>query len=279
MKLRSLTFSIFLLLPTLAGLRADTVVLKTGESLEGKILTETADAVVIEYHVSASITDQRTVPRAEIDKVEKEKADEIAYASIQGYKVDPEWSMQIDNYIRDIQILENFLGSYPNSPHASQVKENAKALAAEQTRVSNGELKLFGNWLGKDQAEKQQIQAQAQAAFAAMREKAAQGDTIGALNLFEEMKGTYSTALVYPGAVKYAAALISNLKRQVAAQKQALLKEEDNWTKTIGMALSDVGYMVASQLATIPRSKFTADMAALDAVLTKHNVGGTSMSS
>lgn len=56
------------------------------------------------------------------------------------------------------------------------------------------------------------------------------------------------------------------------ARNQAILGL-DLGTKTIGMALSDVGYMVAGPLATIPRTKFTADMAALETVIAKHNVG------
>lgn len=56
------------------------------------------------------------------------------------------------------------------------------------------------------------------------------------------------------------------------ARNQAILGL-DLGSRTIGMALSDVGYMVASPLATIPRKKFSADMAALEAVMSKHNVG------
>ncbi len=47
----------------------------------------------------------------------------------------------------------------------------------------------------------------------------------------------------------------------------------DLGTKTIGLALSDVGHMIASPLLTIARKKFTLDAAELDAVIDKHNVG------
>ena len=63
-----------------------------------------------------------------------------------------------------------------------------------------------------------------------------------------------------------------NELRGLLARNQAILGL-DLGTKTIGMALSDVGYMVASPLSTIPRGKFTADMAALTAVMDKHNIG------
>ncbi len=47
----------------------------------------------------------------------------------------------------------------------------------------------------------------------------------------------------------------------------------DLGAKTIGLALSDAGYMIASPLLTINRRKFNQDFAELEAVITKHNVG------
>ena len=47
----------------------------------------------------------------------------------------------------------------------------------------------------------------------------------------------------------------------------------DLGAKTIGMALSDAGRMIASPLSTLARGKFLADMAALEALIAKHHVG------
>jgi putative Holliday junction resolvase len=47
----------------------------------------------------------------------------------------------------------------------------------------------------------------------------------------------------------------------------------DLGTKTIGLALSDAGRMIASPLLTLARRKFTQNMAELDALIAKHNVG------
>ena len=44
--------------------------------------------------------------------------------------------------------------------------------------------------------------------------------------------------------------------------------------KTIGLAVSDRGFAVASPLETIRRRKFTADAAALGAVIAEREVGG-----
>jgi putative Holliday junction resolvase len=47
----------------------------------------------------------------------------------------------------------------------------------------------------------------------------------------------------------------------------------DLGSKTIGLALSDAGRMIASPLATLPRRKFAQDMAELEALIAKHHVG------
>ena len=64
---------------------------------------------------------------------------------------------------------------------------------------------------------------------------------------------------------------VNELKANLARNQTIL--GLDVGTKTIGLALSDVGYMIASPLQTIPRRKFTQDMAALEEVFAKHNVG------
>ena len=48
----------------------------------------------------------------------------------------------------------------------------------------------------------------------------------------------------------------------------------DLGSKTIGIALSDAGFAIASPLVTLKRKKFTADAAALKALIDEHGVGG-----
>ncbi len=44
--------------------------------------------------------------------------------------------------------------------------------------------------------------------------------------------------------------------------------------KTIGLALSDLGLMIATPMQTIRRGKFSADLEKLAAIITEQNVGG-----
>jgi len=63
----------------------------------------------------------------------------------------------------------------------------------------------------------------------------------------------------------------SALKGQLARNQTIL--GLDLGTKTIGLALSDVGYMIASPLKTIARRKFTQDWAELAEVIQSRNAG------
>ena len=64
----------------------------------------------------------------------------------------------------------------------------------------------------------------------------------------------------------------ANELRPLLSRNQTILGL-DLGSKTIGLALSDVGYMIASPLITLARRKFAQDFAALEAVLAQHNVG------
>jgi putative holliday junction resolvase len=63
----------------------------------------------------------------------------------------------------------------------------------------------------------------------------------------------------------------SELKAKLARNQTIL--GLDLGTKTIGLALSDTTYIIASPLVTIARRKFSQDAAGLEAIMDKYNVG------
>ena len=65
---------------------------------------------------------------------------------------------------------------------------------------------------------------------------------------------------------------LSDLKD--ALPRGARLMGLDLGSKTIGVALSDAGFTIASPLQTLKRKRFTADAAALKALIDEHGVGG-----
>src|SRR5437870_4574142 len=87
-------------LATLTGalrqLSADTITLIGGERIEGKITNETAADVTIEYK-SGGVTDVRTVPRNQIQKLEKDTPDETDFRPLKNAKPGPNW-LRVDEY-------------------------------------------------------------------------------------------------------------------------------------------------------------------------------------
>ena len=63
----------------------------------------------------------------------------------------------------------------------------------------------------------------------------------------------------------------SELKAKLARNQTIL--GLDLGTKTIGTALSDITYIIASPLVTIARRKFSQDATELEALIAKYNVG------
>ena len=61
---------------------------------------------------------------------------------------------------------------------------------------------------------------------------------------------------------------------RAACAPQTRLLGIDLGTKTIGLALSDAQRTIASPLETLKRSRFTADSAALAALVLDHKIGG-----
>jgi len=59
-----------------------------------------------------------------------------------------------------------------------------------------------------------------------------------------------------------------------ALQPRQCLLGLDLGSKTIGLAVSDPGFIIASPIDTIRRTKFTKDIGLLKEVITRRNIGG-----
>ncbi len=77
--------------------------------------------------------------------------------------------------------------------------------------------------------------------------------------------------------VERAMAIVAPTEMKAALAPRARLLGFDLGTRTIGLALSDSGFMVASPLETLQRTKFTPDAERLRAIITEKGVGGLVM--
>lgn len=210
----SLLLAGFLAVLPLTAARADTVVLKNGDKIEGKVQSETGDELTIEFKVTPTITDVRTVKKAEIAEVKKDAPDEAIFQALQVFKLGPNSQLPA-SYTKAIANLQAFLNQFPKSTHAGEVAQQLAAFADEKRRVDAGELKLNDRWLEKEEVEKERYQISGQILFSQMQDLAKRNDLVGALNVFDQIEKNFPGARIFPDAVDYAKQILPSLKAQV----------------------------------------------------------------
>jgi hypothetical protein len=219
--------SVLTLAMLLSSAFADTIILKSGERIEGKILNETDKELTLEIKISAGITDERVVAKTDIDKISKVSPEMEAYKAISTIQTGAN-SLAVSQYEPLLRALQGFLLQYPNSPNAAVVQAAFDDLQAEMKRVEKGEAKLDGQWLSKAEVEKEKIQIGGRIAFNYMKQQAAAGDFIGALNTFSALEKPYGGAATFPDSIDLARQIIARFKATVEAAipNQKVIKAE-----------------------------------------------------
>ena len=208
----------------MAAAWADTVTLKNGEKIEGKVTAETDAELTIEI-VSGGVVDERKVAKADVAKVDKMSADEIAWGPLQNLKLG-ENSLPAEQYDLIIAPLKDFTTKYPDSKHRSEAEQILGDFDGEKARVSGGEVKLGGKWMTKEEVERERYQISATIALNYMKSQAARGDAVGAMNTFEIIQKQFEGARAYLEAVGLARQVTASLKA-AATQRLAALPAEN----------------------------------------------------
>lgn len=217
---RVLTFGILL-----STSIADTVVLKSGEKVEGKLLKETEEQITLEVKVSASITDERVIPRAEIERIDKVSPETETYKAIVAIQVGTN-TLPAAQYDASIRTLQAYIQKYPNGTHTKDVQATLDEFTAEKKRVEGGEVKLKGEWFTKEQVAKEKIQIGGALALEQMKNQVAAGETIPALNTFASVEKPLAGSASMPEMIEMARQLVATIKPAVerAIPDQKILK-------------------------------------------------------
>lgn len=205
-----------------AGLQADTVILKSGEKLEGKILSETDAEITMSVQVSATIKDERVLKRDEIEKVQKIQPEEEAWVAI-GSLVPGTESLERDDYERTKTALQYFITSFPSSAYVAVAKERLDLFTAEQARVNKGEVKLNNQWLAKEKVQEERVQVAGRILYNRMKRAVAASQLPEAMAFFDQLEKGFSGSASYPDAVELGRRVLPALKTAIE-QKQAQLK-------------------------------------------------------
>lgn len=222
----------------LPRLFADTVTLNDGTTYSGKIVTETADSVVLQVQISAAIQDEKTILKTEIKNLEKDGPDIQAYNALPNKKPDALNSFTVAVYERSIEAQKTFLQQYPSSKFATEIRSNIEALEQEKSRIQAGSIKINGYWMSQEEAVARKPLVSGLSQLSLMRSMAASGDLVGALNTFDTLEKTSALTAAYPEAVDLATKVVAALEQEVEARLRGLVKIKVDMKTTIEMASS-----------------------------------------
>jgi hypothetical protein len=105
------------------------------------------------------------------------------------------------------------------------VSQELAVFEKERARVADGEVKYHGEWLTTEQAEKRRDEIQGEAYYDAMKEYAARGDLIGALNTFDLIEKQTPGTRIHPDAVELAGRVIAALDTDI--ERRLLIVKND----------------------------------------------------
>ncbi|HUI08247.1 MAG TPA: hypothetical protein VL486_14705 [Verrucomicrobiae bacterium] len=139
---------------------SDSVTLKTGEVVEGEILSETdTDLVIMAVYHGASggqMSSRRTIPKSEIAKVDRETTEQkVARRAFEALRdrlrLDPNRELSKTDYEGGIQAFTDYLKSYPGSKFTDEVQKRLAAWQDELAHVEHGEVKFADKWMTPDE--------------------------------------------------------------------------------------------------------------------------------
>jgi hypothetical protein len=238
MKFHHLTIALLSASYLLSTASADTVKLKDGTTLTGKILSETPTSVEIEYHISKGINDIRVVPRADIstDGIQKESPDQSAFAKIAKLRSTPDL---LDAAGYDAIIAgepTDFMEAFKDSPLRDDVQTVIDELLAEKAKATAGGIKIDGTWISAKEAAKDRYNHPARVLLAHMKADLAARDYGTAMVRFEELKTDYLFSASFIEAIPIGKAAIASYAAQLVGLEDthaALVARRESNLKTM----------------------------------------------
>jgi len=141
-----------LLLGLTAPLKADTLTLKSGDVLEGQIISETETQIEIRVSLyRGTIFSTRQVDKADVQSIVREtpeqKQEKAALASLTKYTLNPNQELTKDQYAAGIAAFEKFQAKFTNSAAAVEINQRLVDWQAEASNVASGKVKFASAWM------------------------------------------------------------------------------------------------------------------------------------
>jgi len=216
---------------------ADIIVLKTGETIDCTILSETDTTLTYKYMLTPKIPDTKTIQKSEIKELTRFTPAQVQWKEKNLDGILPTADlMSASDYELVIQdTLRTFVAKFPSSPEAEKAKGMIATLSDEKTKVLSGEVKMGGKWLDAATAKRESYNIEA---YRLRREMKAKMEDltndqilpkeIGALRKFDDLRTNYPASLQYLEAISEAMEILDSYEKRLTAMvlDYPVLKEQ-----------------------------------------------------
>lgn len=213
---------------------ADTFILKDGSKLEGRILKEDGENYVIEVQVTRSIKDEKTVAKADVAKVEREKPDLKAFESIAVLVPAPDM-LGADQYAARIQAVEKFLGEHRGSEKTKDARAILATLKQEANEILAGGIKVNGQVITPAEYRANALEIDARGQEKKIRDLIGSSHFLDALRAFStfdsEFKGTQPHSAILPLITQTIGRHTAEVQQQLAGYDKLVKDREAGLTR------------------------------------------------
>lgn len=203
---------------------ADSVITKSGELIEGRVLSESDTFVVIEVPFSETIMEKRTIPRDQIIAVQKESTDKLMFDKLAAVPT-PDTALSATDLDALLEgRLRPFVESHPSSSYATDIRARVKSLEAEVARLEEGDIKLFGRWITPAQQANEQSEIEAAKVYLEIKNLVAASEFSATLNEFDFLSSKASGTTAYVRSIPLARAAANGLTKKISFDLRNLPK-------------------------------------------------------
>jgi hypothetical protein len=213
---------------------ADYLIFKDGRRAEGKIVSEDAHSVTVQYPLGRNR--DYVFPKADLAQIVRETPAQVEFRGRRFEELLPSRDlMSVADYQEKIEYLQRYIARYPRAPEAKRAQEIIATLTQEQARVQTGELKVETQWLDAATVKREKYEIDAYRHRFGMKAQLADNPLepylprqIFALREFEELRTQFPASWHYLKAIPEAFDILTSYERRLEsmAKEQPVLASD-----------------------------------------------------
>ncbi|MEI6606854.1 MAG: PTPDL family protein [Verrucomicrobiota bacterium] len=190
--------------------------LKDKTVLKGEVIRIQGDSYVIEYQVTPSIKDLKTVPKADIVKIVTDKPDAKAYELIAKLTPTPDF-LTAEEYHQRLAAVQAFLTKFPKGSMVKEANAILKTLSDESAEVSAGGRKVGGLIIKAGEYRANAFDLDARVLETKIRNAAKNAQSLTVLRVFSELDKDFQSAVCYREVLPVVVRALQTLRSQIDA--------------------------------------------------------------